>query len=411
MAHMPTTDSSTSFDLVLVGAGIIGLAIAYTWLRENPGGRLLILEKEARCAAHQSGRNSGVLHSGIYYAPGSRRAQNCVRGKAMMEAFCTANQVPFRTVGKLIVARDETELGRLAELERRGLANGVELERCNTARMAELEPEVRGVAGLFLPRTGVVDFGAVCLALQKAIEGAGGELSFGSKVQRIHAETNSVRFEIEGGDTPITARRAIACAGLQADRVARCAGLRAGELNLRIVPFRGEYQRLGEEAARRVRGLIYPVPDPRFPFLGVHFTRRICGRVDCGPNAVPALGRECYERWSTSPRDLATSVSWPGTWRLFARHAPMAFGEAWRSLSAAAFAREAARLLPGLTQQDFSTAPAGIRAQAVDRKGRLLDDYVTRHQGALLHVLNAPSPAATSSLAIGRYLVRLIKDN
>jgi (S)-2-hydroxyglutarate dehydrogenase len=399
---LPSADILPSMlDLIVVGGGIVGLATAFRYSARFPGRSTLLIEKEDRLASHQSGHNSGVLHSGIYYPPGSLKARNCRRGKQLLEDFCRESGVSFETPGKLIIARDEGELPRLAELRDRGRGNGVQVEELDHDGIRRLEPQVGGVAGLHIPESGVVDYREVCGAFSERLEQAGGRILTGTKVHRIHQENGLVRLHITGGGEWI-AKRVIVCGGLQSDRLAQHSNIDPG---VRIVPFLGEYRSLKPEYAKRVTRLIYPVPDPRFPFLGVHLTPRIGGGVDCGPNALPTLSREGYSKLSINPRDALDTLGWPGFWRLAARQLPMAAREFWRSLTLEAFAKDLSRLLPGARADWLEKVPSGVRAQALDRRGELVDDFLTRRQGALLHLLNAPSPAATSCLSIAEDLL------
>ena len=389
-------------DLLVVGGGLVGLATAHRFLRRFPGRSVRILEKEPAPGGHQSGHNSGVLHSGLYYAPGSLKARNCVAGKAAMEALCSELGVPHERCGKLILATREEELPRLARLEERAAANGVEVHRLRPAEYRRLEPEAGGIAGLHVPATGIVDYRRVAAALAEVVRAEGGELTCGVEVRRARVEGDAVRVECEGPVQSLRARQAVVCGGLQADRLARRSGSDPG---VRVVPFLGEYRALRTAHRDRIRGLIYPVPDPGLPFLGVHLTRRVDGGVDCGPNALLAPAREGYRKAALDPRDLLESLSWPGTWRLVLRHARTGASELWRSLSLEAFARDLARLCPALEPDWLEAAPAGVRAQALARDGTLVDDFTLLEDGPLLHLVNAPSPAATSCLAIGDHLV------
>ena len=390
-----------TFDVVVVGAGIVGLATAHRLLERHPGTSVLILEKESEPAQHQTGHNSGVLHTGMYYKPGSLKAQNCRRGLSQMVEFCRQEDVPHEICGKVIVATEEQELPALEELFRRGTENGVDCERIERARLHALEPHARGVAAIHVKEAGIVDYRAVCRRLAQKVQAAGGELRTESPVVGLVARADALTVQ-----TPLeefSARWWINCAGLHCDRVARLGGV--GDPGVRIVPFRGEYYELKESARGLCRNLIYPTPDPRFPFLGVHLTRMIGGAVECGPNAVLAFAREGYTKWQLDLRDLADALSYPGTLRLFARHARMGLGEMWRSFSKAAFVRALQRLVPDLRAEHLEPAPAGVRAQALERSGSLVHDFVLRDGPRRIDVLNAPSPAATSSLAIGDTIV------
>lgn len=384
------------YDLIIIGGGIVGLAVAQRSLARRPGSSVLLLERSAAICTQQTGRNSGVLHSGLYYEPGSLKARNCRLGKRLMEEFCASAGVPTRRCGKVLVATAEEQLGRLAELEQRGRQNGVEVRRLTPKELRVLEPGVRGCAALHVPETGVVDFAQVGRALAEVFREAGGELRLGATVSAVHRVGPSA--EVAVGSELLRARRVVVCAGLEADRLARRAGLARG---LRVIPFRGSYRTLLAPYADQVAGLVYPVPDPRFPFLGVHLTRRIDGTVEAGPSAFLSLART-----QLSPlRDFLDSISWPGLWRLALAHPGLALGEFSRAASTERFAREARELLPGLEPSALGPAAPGTRAQLLDRKGRLVDDFTFERDGSVLHLLNAPSPAATSSLAIaGRLL-------
>lgn len=389
-------------DLVVVGGGLVGLATAHRFLRRFPGRAVRVLEKEPAPGGHQSGHNSGVLHSGLYYAPGSWKARHCVAGKAAMEAFCGEHGVPFERCGKLVVATREEELPRLAELQRRAASNGVEVRRMLPAEFRRIEPEAGGLAALHVPATGIVDYRRVVGALVEALRADGGELRCGAEVRSARAEGDGARLEVRGEPGLLRARRVVLCGGLQSDRLALRSGLEPG---VRVVPFLGEYRALRPAFRERIRGLIYPVPDPALPFLGVHLTRRMDGGVDCGPNALLAPAREGYRKAALDPRDLLESLAWPGTWRLLRRHLRTGAAELRRSLSTVAFAHDLARLCPALEPDWLEPAPAGVRAQAVARDGALVDDFTLVEDGPLLHLVNAPSPAATSCLAIADRLV------
>jgi L-2-hydroxyglutarate oxidase LhgO len=386
-----------SVDIVLVGGGIVGLASALALLERKPGASLLVLEKEADLAAHQTGRNSGVIHAGLYYKPGSLKATTCARGRAMLERFCEEHGVRFERCGKVVVATREDEVPRLEELERRGRANGLAgVRRITPEELRDLEPHAAGVAALYVPETGIVDYREVARAYAGELARRGAAVRTGARATSILRRADRVIVETTAG--AIEARALVACAGLESDRVARMAGL---DLDVAIVPFRGEYWMLAPDRAGLVRNLIYPVPDPTFPFLGVHFTRRIGGGIEAGPNAVLALAREGYRRASFAPRDAWEVALWPGFWRMARRHWRAGLGEQWRSLSRAAFARACAALVPEVGPDDLAPGGAGVRAQAVRRDGALLDDFAIAEAERMVHVLNAPSPAATASLAIG----------
>jgi L-2-hydroxyglutarate oxidase len=388
---------------VVIGAGIVGLATAWRLTQEHPDDEVTVVEKEPRVGAHQTGHNSGVIHAGVYYKPGSLKARLCAAGSRSMLDFCAENGIPYEVTGKLIVATDEAELPRLHALHERALANGLPVTLLGPDAAREHEPHVAAVAALHVASTGITDFGAVCRRLAQLVEKAGGVVRLGTKVLAVHPGTGGRReivVETTAGHLPADAL--VNCAGLHSDRIARGAGLRPPA---RIVPFRGEYYELREESRGLVRGLIYPVPDPQFPFLGVHLTRMIDGTVHAGPNAVLALSREGYGWGRIRPRDVAEVASYPGLWRLAQRHLGYGWGEVRRSLSRRLFAASLARLVPEVTVADLVKAGAGVRAQAIAPTGELVDDFLIATRERQVHVLNAPSPAATSSLEIARHIV------
>jgi L-2-hydroxyglutarate oxidase len=390
------------WDAVVIGGGIVGAATAVALAAPPRCRRVLLLEAEADLARHQSGRNSGVVHSGLPYAPGSLKARLAVAGRRALERFCAEEGIPCLRCGKVVVAVTPEELPRLDELERRGRANGLAgLARLGPEGLREVEPHAHGLAALRVPETGVVDFRRVVAALARRLEAAGGEVRLATPLVAARRDPGGP-WAVETPGGTVRAALLVNCAGLQSDRVARRCGVRP---EVRIVPVRGDYYELVPAAADRVRHLVYPVPDPALPFLGVHLTRRIGGTVDAGPNAVPALARHGYRRWQISPRDLAESLAWPGTWRLLAARWRTALGETARSASRAAFARAASRLVP-LYPQELVRGASGVRAQAVDRRGRLVDDFHLVAAPGAIHVLNAPSPAATAALAIGEEIAR-----
>jgi L-2-hydroxyglutarate oxidase len=390
--------------VVVVGSGIVGLAVAARLAAR--GDEVTVLEKEDGLALHQTGRNSGVVHSGLYYAPGSLKATMATAGARSMVAYAREKGVAVDVCGKLVVATTEAEVPGLEKLADRAVANGVPARRLTPAEAREHEPHVRTVAALRVESTGIVDYPGICRALAADVEAAGGRILFGEEVLAARTVPDAPgapgRVEIRTTRADREADALVVCAGLHADRVARACGL---EPEARIVPFRGEYFELTPEAGALVRGLIYPVPDPRFPFLGVHLTRGVEGHVHAGPNAVLALAREGYTWTDVSVRDVADSLAWPGLWRLAARNLVPGAAEVGRSLSRQAFARSLARLVPGITAGDLVPAPAGVRAQALRRDGGLVDDFLVQTSGRQVHVLNAPSPAATASLEIARHLV------
>ena len=397
---------SDRFDVVVVGGGILGLATAHRLLEVRPGIRLAVVEKEAELATHQSGHNSGVLHAGLYYAPGSLKARLCREGKAEIEQFAERHGIPFERCGKLVVALDEAELPRLSALRERAEANGVPgLEAVGPERIRELEPHAAGIAGLWSPETGIIDFQRVALALGDTIRGAGGEIRTSMPVTGIKERPGEVVVRTPGGE--LVAGQVVACAGLHADRLARQTD---SEADPRIVPFRGDYYTLDESARGLVRGLIYPVPDPRFPFLGVHFTKRIDGSVWAGPNAVLAFAREGYRRRDIRPLELASTLLYPGFLRLAGRYLRTGLAEMWRDWWKPAFVRELQRYVPEIRADQLRFGPSGVRAQALARDGTLVDDFALGGSGRVLHVRNAPSPAATSSLSIGRVLAEQVVE-
>ncbi|MGW1722792.1 L-2-hydroxyglutarate oxidase [Streptomyces sp. NPDC002306] len=385
-------------DVLVIGGGIVGLSTAYAITRAAPGTRVTVLEKEPGPARHQTGRNSGVVHSGIYYRPGSLKARYAVRGSAEMIKFCAEYGIAHAVTGKLIVATGREELPRLHALVQRGRENGIPVRELGAAQIAEYEPEVRGLAAIHVGTTGVCDFTAVARQLARA---SGAEIRYGARVVRIDRRPERGVAVLTARGDIVRGRVLVNCAGLYCDEVARLTG---DEPEVRIVPFRGEYYELARPEL--VRGLVYPVPDPAFPFLGVHLTRGIDGEVHVGPNAVPALAREGYGWGVVRPREAAGTVAWPGAWRMGRRHWRYGMGELRRSVSKRAFTRAVRGLLPGVTEQDLVPAASGVRAQAVLRDGTLVDDFLIREGARAVHVLNAPSPAATASLPIGREVAR-----
>lgn len=389
-------------DIAIIGAGIVGLATALRLLQRRPDLRVVILEKEPSLAAHQTGHNSGVVHAGLYYAPGSLKARLCREGKRELEAYCEEHGVAIEHPGKLVVATDPSELPRLARLRERATANEVPgLEEVGPERIRELEPHVIGIRALWSPGTGVVDFVEVARAIAADVTERGGIVETSRAVEGMQRLGRDLVIRTVRGD--LVVRRVIACAGLQADRIASMLP-EGGSDAPRIVPFRGDYYTLTEEARHLVRGLVYPVPDPRFPFLGVHLTRGIDGRVLAGPNAVLATSREGYRRSDLSLRDVADTLTAAGFWRLARRYWRVAAAEMWRDWSRRAFLAQLRRFVPDLVSQHLVFGPSGVRAQALGRDGTLVDDFLLGGSDRVLHVFNAPSPAATSSLAIGRVL-------
>jgi (S)-2-hydroxyglutarate dehydrogenase len=392
--------SDTTCDLVVVGAGILGLAVAREALLRDPDLRVHVIEREDRVGAHQTGHNSGVVHAGIYYAPGSLKARLCVEGARDLYAFCEEHAVPVERCGKVIVATSEDELPGLDALEWRGRQNGVPgLRRVDRRGLLELEPHAEGVAALHSPATGIVDFPAVARALAGEVIEHGGRITLGRAVTAVDSRPGEVVLQTSDGD--LAARHAVFCAGAWSDRLAVAAGSPADP---RIVPFRGAYLRLRPERRDLVRSLIYPVPDPALPFLGVHLTRHIDGDVLVGPTALMVGARDAYRLRRISPRDLGATLAWPGTWRMARRWWRTGLSEMGYAADRAAFVRAAQRYVPDLDPTDVLPGPSGIRAQALARDGSLVDDFVISHTGRALHVRNAPSPAATSSLAIARLI-------
>jgi L-2-hydroxyglutarate oxidase len=396
-----------SYDIAVIGGGILGTATAMKLSQQYPGYRVGVIEKEQEVAAHQSGHNSGVIHQGIYYAPGSLKAKNCVAGAAAMMEFCDQNNIKYDLCGKVIVATSQAELPRLDELMRRGTANGVPgIELIERDRLLQLEPHSAGIRAVYSPRTGIIDYTEVTRAYVRHLRESGGEVLLGAKVETIEQRSDGAYLTTSRGD--VGAKYVINCAGLYSDVVARMMGL---DPELRIVPFRGEYYYIKPSAHYLVRGLIYPVPDPAFPFLGVHFTRTIHGGVEAGPNAVLALAREGYTKTSVNPRESIWSLGYGGFWRMAAKYWKTGFEEMFRSFSKNAFTRALQKLVPEIREDDLQSGGAGVRAQALAPDGRLIDDFRIVEGKNAVHVLNAPSPGATSSLMISAYIVELAEKN
>jgi L-2-hydroxyglutarate oxidase LhgO len=391
---------SDQFDLTIIGGGIVGLATALAVVQKHPHLKIVILEKEDRLASHQTGHNSGVIHSGIYYKPGSLKAQTCVAGARALSAFCAEHGIPYERCGKVVVATAADELPRLEELHRRGTANGVEgLEMIGPERLRELEPHATGIKALYVPATGIIDFPRVAHTYARLVQENGGALRTRHQVQKIlHREGGLVLDTSQGA---VRSKFLINCGGLFCDRIARMAGAR---IDLQIVPFRGEYYTIAPQRRSLVKNLIYPVPDPALPFLGVHFTRTIDGMVEAGPNAVLAFAREGYRKTDFIPHDLKETLTFPGFWRMARKYWKTGVGEMYRSYSKNAFLKALQRLLPDLQERDLQPGGSGVRAQAIASTGALVDDFVILPSGNALHILNAPSPGATSSLAIGQYI-------
>lgn len=389
--------AESKHDITIVGAGIVGLATAMALVKRRPDLRLVVLDKEDHVAAHQTGNNSGVIHAGLYYKPGSLKAQMAVEGARRMVEFCREHDLPHELIGKVVVAMTEEELPRLEELYRRGTANGVPgLIEITGDQIREYEPHAVGIAGLWSPNTGIVDYKAVTLKYAEIVEAGGGEIRLNTKV--IGIEEHPGELVVQTTSNAVHTRTLINCGGLQSDLIAKMMGDTRG---LRIVPFRGEYYKLAPQAEALVRGLIYPVPDPRFPFLGVHFTKKIEGSVEAGPNAVLAFAREAYQKTDISLGYMLRLLAFPGFWIMAAKYWRMGLGEMYRSWNKRAFVRALQQLLPELGMEDVAPGGAGIRAQAMDSQGKLLDDFSFIEAPNAIHVLNAPSPAATASLVIG----------
>ena len=400
------------YDLTIIGGGILGLATALKIFHAHPNVRLLILEKEAELARHQTGNNSGVIHSGLYYRPGSLKARSCVSGRKELISFCDDNAVPYEICGKVVVATIEEELPRLDELHRRGVANGLQnLEIIGPERLKEIEPHATGIKGLYVPETGIVDYRKVAAAYAAKVRDANGDIRLSQRVVGILDRPDEIVLQTSGGD--YRTKYLINCSGLQSDIVAKMMGRGAsgGEEEHRIIPFRGEYYKIAPERQFLVKNLIYPVPDPTFPFLGVHFTRMAKGGVEAGPNAVFAYAREGYSHTDINLADLWRTISFRGFWAITGKYWQTGFGELYRSLSKTAFVRALQKLLPEIRESDLVPGGAGVRAQAVSASGALVDDFVIKQSRNAIHVLNAPSPGATASLAIGQQICEMAEKN
>lgn len=394
--------SESQYDIAIIGGGIVGLATAMALTAKRSLG-LIVLEAEDRLAAHQTGHNSGVIHSGLYYKPGSLKARNCVEGRELMYAFCAEHHIAHERCGKVVVATLPEELPRLEKLEERGHANGLKgVRRLRPEEIKEHEPHVTGLAGLFVPETGIIDYVQVAQTYAKLVEKAGGTIQTNTRLLGCHREPNQLRLETSRGE--IRTRYLINCGGLRSDHVARLCGVEPG---VKITPFRGEYYELVPERAFLVKNLIYPTPDPQFPFLGVHFTRMIHGGVEAGPNAVLSFKREGYHKFSFNLADAWETATYPGFWKLARKHWRMSVGEFHRSFSKQAFVKALQRLLPELQFDDVHPAGAGVRAQALAPDGALVDDFHIVESERMVHVLNAPSPGATASISIGRSIASM----
>lgn len=393
-----------TYDVTIVGGGIVGLATAYRLQEQKPGLKLLLLEKETKLAQHQTGNNSGVLHAGLYYKPGSAKAQCAVQGLQQMVAFCREHGIAHEQCGKIVVATEERELPKLEDLWKRGNENGLQgLRKLTPAQIKEIEPHAAGIAAIHVPQEGIVDYPAVCEKLGELIKQKGGVIQLGARVNKIAAESDGWRVE-----TPLlnySTKFVITCGGLHADRLVSASGQKP---SAKVVPFRGEYYVIKKERQHLVRHLIYPVPDPKFPFLGVHFTRLIHGGIEAGPNAVLAFAREGYKWTDVNLRDLAESLTFPGLWRFLAKYPSICGYEIRRSLSRAEFCRSLQKLVPEIQSSDLEPGGAGVRAQAMTPQGSLVEDFHFEQARGILHVVNAPSPAATASLAIGQRIAEKV---
>lgn len=389
-----------TYDYIIVGGGIVGAATAFSILRKKPGSKLLLIEKGNALSQHQTGNNSGVIHSGLYYKPGSLKAKNCTSGREMMYRFCEEHEIYHEKCGKIVVATSKEEIPRLNSIEERGRANGLtEIKRLTREEIKEYEPHSAGVEGLFVPYTGIVYFTKVVEKLGELINRMGGEIRLNCEFRELKERGNDLHVLTTQGE--ITAKYLVNCGGLHSDVIAKKCGI---DPEIKIIPFRGEYYKLAPEKEYLVKNLIYPVPDPAFPFLGVHFTRMAKGGVEAGPNAVPAFKREGYSWSDFSIEDTVEFLTYPGYIKMGSKFAGMGLKEIYRSLNKAAFTRALQKLLPEIQESDLVRGGAGVRAQALDRSGKLLDDFYLKHSRNMLHVLNAPSPAATASLSIGEYI-------
>jgi len=393
-----------TYDIAIIGGGIVGLATAYHILQANPDLKLIVLEKEEAPARHQTGHNSGVIHSGIYYKPGSLKAKNCITGYKMLLEFADKHNIPYDLCGKVIVATTEKELDQLDKIYERGIENGLEgLRKIDSNGIKEIEPHCAGIRGVVVPQTGIIDYTEVAYAYKKEVENAGGEFVHSFKVSKLWDKGDY--WSISSDNANVTAKKIVNCAGLYSDKVA---GLTQKKIDTKIIPFRGEYYMLKDSARHLVNHLIYPVPDPNFPFLGVHFTRMMNGHIEAGPNAVLAFKREGYKKSDINLPELFESLMWPGFRKVAAKYWKTGMGEMYRSYSKKAFTKALQRLIPEITTNDLVPAEAGVRAQACDRNGGLLDDFKIIESNRAIHVLNAPSPAATSSLAIGKTVSEMV---
>lgn len=392
------------YDALIVGGGAVGLATALQLLQRNPKLKVIVIEKENEVAHHQTGNNSNVIHSGIYYKPGSLKAQNCIRGYNLLLDFCQTHDVPYNICGKVIVATDERELPLLQNIYDRGIQNGLQgLKMLKAEEVKQYEPHVAGIAGIHVPQTGIVDYRVVATKYAEQVRAKGGEIRLGEKVLDIQQAEN--RVVIVTQKASYTGKLVINCAGLYSDKVAQFTSPAARDV--RIIPFRGEYYKLKKEKEYLVKTLIYPVPDPAFPFLGVHFTTMMGGGVECGPNAVLAFRREGYKKSDINLQELGETLAWPGFRKIVGKYWRTGMGEMYRSFSKAAFTKALQKLIPEIQEEDLEPGGAGVRAQACDRTGGLIDDFMILEESYAINVCNAPSPAATSSLAIGETVADL----
>lgn len=395
------------YDFTIVGAGIVGLSTAYKLSLKYPDAKILVLEKEDRVAAHQTGKNSGVIHSGIYYKPGSYKAKNCVDGRHQLVDFCEAHNIAVDVCGKVIVASEVSDVPKLKEIYKRGLQNEIEgIELIGPGRLKELEPHVKGVAAIHVPCAGIVDYAGVCRVLMQILEDGNGEVWFNSKVSNISNKGDYL--VIDAGSKKIKSQYLVNCAGLYSDHVAKYAGVQSP---VKIVPFKGEYYELKPKAEYLVKNLIYPLPNPEFPFLGVHFTRMVLGGIECGPNAVFAFKREGYDKLSFDLKETTETFNFPGFWKMAKEHWRMGLDEYHRSFSKKAFVKGLQKLIPKVKEEQLQVSPSGIRAMALQPNGEILDDFYFEVVDREIHVLNAPSPAATAGLAIGDEIVKRIEKN
>jgi L-2-hydroxyglutarate oxidase len=395
--------NTVQYDVLVIGGGAVGLATALQFINQNPGKKVLVIEKENEVARHQTGNNSGVIHSGLYYKPGSLKAKNCIRGYELLVDFCRANEIHFELCGKIVVATAQNELAQLNVLFNRGQQNGLQnLKMLNAEQLREYEPHVAGLAGIFVPQTGIVDYKKVAQKYADVIQENGGEIIFSEKV--IDIQLGNDKAVVVTDKRSYNTRLVVNCGGLYSDKIAR---LTSKNINVKIIPFRGEYYKLTKEKEYLIKNLIYPVPDPSFPFLGVHFTRMAKGGVEAGPNAVFAFRREGYKKSDVNLSELAESLSWPGFHKVAYKYWKTGLGEMYRSFSKAAFTKELQKLIPEIQENDLVDGGSGVRAQACDRKGGLVDDFMIVEEKQVINVCNAPSPAATSSLSIGETVALL----